>query len=117
RLAQVIDVRVGYDTESLQADLSAAMPGENIKAANFAGGILLTGDASPSSVALRAMAIADRYAPKQVQSGLTIRAAQQVMVEVRFIEATRTSLKDLGVDLDIHNISGFKLNTGTGGII
>jgi pilus assembly protein CpaC len=114
RLAQVVDVRVGYDTESLQADLAAALPGENIRAANFAGGILLSGEASNSNSALRAMAIAERYAPKQVQSSVTIRSAQQVMVEVRMIEASRTALKDLGVDLDIHNISGFKLNTGNG---
>ena len=48
RLAQVVDVRVGYDVESLQADLNAALPGEKVTAANFAGGILLTGDISTS---------------------------------------------------------------------
>lgn len=117
RLAQVVDVRVGYDTDSLQADLAAALPGENIKVSNFAGGILLSGEATTSNAALRAIAIAERYAPKQVQSALSFRAAQQVMVEVRIIEASRTAMKDLGVDLDVHNISGFKLNTGTGGII
>ncbi|HWA62507.1 MAG TPA: type II and III secretion system protein family protein, partial [Caulobacteraceae bacterium] len=114
RLAQVVDVRVGYDTDTIQADLAAALPGETIKVANFAGGLLLTGEVSTSSVANRAAAIAERYAPKAVQSALTVRAAQQVLVEVRIIEASRNALKDLGVDVDVHNISGFKLNTGNG---
>jgi len=114
RLAQVVDVRVGYDTESLQADLAAALPGETIKVSNFAGGLLLTGEVSTSNIALRAAAVAERYAPKAVQSALTVRAAQQVMVEVRIIEASRSALKDLGISLDVHNISGFTLNTGAG---
>jgi len=35
-LAQVVDVRVGYDVESLQSDLHTALPGEQITASNFA---------------------------------------------------------------------------------
>jgi pilus assembly protein CpaC len=111
RLAQVVDVRVGYDTDLIQADLAAALPNEPIKVTNFAGGLLLSGQVSTSSVATRAAAIAERYAPKAVQSALTVHAAQQIMVEVRIIEASRTALKDLGVALDVHNISGFRLNT------
>ena len=113
RLAQVVDVRVGYDTDSLQADLVSALPGEPIKVANFAGGILLSGEVSTSSVALRAAAIAERYAPKAVQSALTVKAAQQVMVEVRIIEASRSALKDLGIGLNVQNMSGFTLNTSS----
>src|ERR1700679_763791 len=45
-LAQVIDVRVGEDVDSLQQDLNAALPNEQITPANFAGGILLR--ANPS---------------------------------------------------------------------
>ena len=54
RLAQVVDVRVGYDVDSLQADLDTALPGEHIRAANFADGVLLTGEVSTPSVAARA---------------------------------------------------------------
>src|SRR5271169_3007852 len=63
-LAQVVDVRVGYDVASLRGDLATALPGEQITVADFAGGILLTGEVSTSSVAARAAAIAERYAPK-----------------------------------------------------
>ena len=89
RLAQVIDVRVGHDVDSIQQDVNAALPDETIKVSNFANGVLLTGDASNSLAANRAMAIADRYAPKAVVSELNIRNAEQVMVEVRVMEATK----------------------------
>src|SRR5271169_2509422 len=65
-LAQVVDVRVGYDVDSLQSDLNMAMPGEAIHASNFAGGILLTGQVSTTAVAARAAEIAEHYAPKSV---------------------------------------------------
>ena len=63
-LAQVIDVRVGLDIDSLQSDLAAALPGEHITASNFAGGILLSGTASSTGAAEHAKDIAERYAPK-----------------------------------------------------
>jgi pilus assembly protein CpaC len=115
RLAQVIDVRVGYDVASLQADLAAALPGEKITAANFAGGILLTGEVSTSGAANRAREIAERYAPKQVEADLTIQAAQQVEVEVRVLEASRTAVKDMGLDISVTGRnSGFTFSSGSG---
>ena len=114
RLAQVVDVRVGYDVESLRADLAMALPGEHISATNFAGGILLTGDVSTSAAAARASAIAERYAPKQVENQLTIRDAQQVQVDVRILEASHSAIRDLGFNINVHSFGGFTLSTGTG---
>jgi pilus assembly protein CpaC len=115
RLAQVIDVRVGADVDSIQQDIASSLPNETIKVSNFANGVLLTGDASNSLAANRAIAIAERYAPKQVTSELNITAAEQVMVEVRVLEATRTALKDLGFSLNVSNAGGgFAMQTGTG---
>ncbi len=105
-LAQVIDVRVGHDTEALQQDLAQALPGEHIKATNMAGGILLTGTASTAAAANRAKAIAEDYAPKGVSSSMVIASDQQVMVEVRVIEASRTSLKDLGFNISAQSSDG-----------
>jgi pilus assembly protein CpaC len=111
-LAQVVDVRVGYDVASLQGDLDAAMPGESVHASNFAGGILLTGEVSTPAVASRAAEIADRYAPKAVENDLTIRAGQQVQVDVRVIEAAHNAIKDLGFNISVQSLSGFTFSTG-----
>ncbi len=116
-LAQVIDVRVGHDTEALQQDLSQALPGERIRASNMAGGILLTGTASTGAVAARAKAIAESYAPQGVSSSMVIASDQQVMVEVRVIEASRTSLKDMGFDISAQSSDGnlsFQSGTASG---
>ena len=113
RLMQVIDVRVGLDTDSLQSDLDMALPGEHITAVNFAGGVLLRGEASNIRSAQRAFEIAERYAPKAVSSEVTIKAAEQVMVEVRILEADRTALNDLGVNLNATN-KNLNLATGVG---
>ncbi|HEY3798304.1 MAG TPA: type II and III secretion system protein family protein [Caulobacteraceae bacterium] len=115
-LAQVVDVRVGYDVDSLQQDLTQALPGEHITASNFAGGILLTGEVSTSNVAVRAEAIAERYAPKQVESELSVRAAQQVQVDVRVIEVSHQALKDLGFNITVSSLSGFTFSTGGNGL-
>ena len=117
RLIQVIDVRVGYDTDSLSADLAMALPADHITAVNFAGGVLLRGEAQSLNDAARAQAIAEHYAPKAVSSDLKVRALGQVMVEVRIIEVDRTALKDVGVDLNAHNTSHFNLLTGSGGLL
>jgi pilus assembly protein CpaC len=113
RLAEVIDVRVGQDIRSLQADIDAVLPGEHIVASSFAGGVLLSGHASTSAAEARARAIAERYAPKEVSSTVAIQTAQQVTVEVRMIEATRTALRDVGFNVDASNQS-FALVTGNG---
>ncbi len=105
-LAQVIDVRVGHDTDSLQQDLASALPGEKITASNMAGGILLSGTASTSAVASRAREIAERYAPQAVSSSMAIASNQQVMVEVRVIEANRNSLRDVGFNLNAQSSDG-----------
>jgi pilus assembly protein CpaC len=113
RLKEVIDVRVGYDAATLQQDLAAAFPTEKIAVRNLGEGLLLSGDVSNTSVANRAKALADRYAPDAVTSAITVRASQQVVLEVRVLEATRSVLKDIGLMANVGN-SSFSFASGTG---
>jgi len=101
RLVEVIDVNVGYDAAAVQADINRALPNEQIVASGFAGGILLTGKASSGSAARRAAEIAERYAPEKVTSEVFVEAADQVVLEVRMIEADRATLKDFGISAAI----------------
>ncbi|HVI31097.1 type II and III secretion system protein family protein [Phenylobacterium sp.] len=97
RLKEVIDVRVGYDAAALEDDLRRALPGEDVRVQTLGEGLLLTGLVSTPSVAARAKTLADRYAPDAVTSTLTVQAAQQVVLEVRVLEATRSALQDFGL--------------------
>ena len=114
QLVEVIDVKVGYDTAALRADLAAIFPGETIEVRNLADGLLLTGEVSNGGVARRAEAIAKRYAPAGVSSAIQVRGSQQVVLEVRIIEASRRSLKEFGFDLQAANQSGITFSSGSG---
>ncbi|MDO8377459.1 type II and III secretion system protein family protein [Phenylobacterium sp.] len=113
-LQEVVDVRVGYDADALQADLAAALPGEMIEVRNLGEGLLLAGDVSTTAAAAKAKALAEKFAPGSVTSALTVRASQQVILEVRVLEASRSSLKDIGFNIAASNNTTFALQTGSG---
>ena len=113
-LQEVVDVRVGYDAEALQADLAAAIPGEVIKVRNLGEGLLLTGEVSTTAVAAKAKTLADKFAPENVTSALTVRASQQVILEVRVLEAGRSDLKDVGFNITATDGINFALASGSG---
>jgi pilus assembly protein CpaC len=114
KLMEVVDVRVGYDAEALQNDLDAALPGEMIKVRNLGEGLLLTGEVSTTAAATRAKALGDKFAPDALTSALTVRASQQVILEVRILEASRSALQDVGFDLSAANNHSFALASGSG---
>jgi len=67
--------------------------------------LMLAGEVSNSGVQLGAEKIADKYAPDSVISRLTVTNSQQVILEVRILEASRSALQDLGVNFSIGNTS------------
>jgi pilus assembly protein CpaC len=97
RLIEVVDVRVGYDARMLQSDIDTALPGEHVRVQTLGEGLLLTGTVSSASVAARAKAMADKFAPDGgATSALLVNASQEVVLEVRVMEATRSALQDVG---------------------
>jgi pilus assembly protein CpaC len=87
-------------------------------------GLLQTGNVSTSSVAKRAKDIADRYAPNASTSVMTVRASSEVVLEVRVLEASRSSFQDLGFSgmiTDGHSVlnygSGLLGNTPANGVL
>ncbi len=115
RLQEVIDVRVGFDSEGLQQDLTAAFPGEALKVRNLGEVLMLGGEVSTTGVQAGAERIAEKYAPESVISRITVRASEQVVLEVRILEASRSAMQDMGVNLTAANGS-FQVLTG-GGLI
>ncbi len=114
KLQQVVDVRVGYDARSLEQDLSVVFPGEGIRVQTMGEGLLLTGNVSNASVAKRVMDLAEKFAPQGTTSAMTVRASQEVVLEVRILEASRSALQDLGFGGTITNghILGGAIPTG-----
>ena len=112
-LSEVIDVNVAYDAAGMQDALATAFPGENIRVVNAGQGLLLQGQVSDTGISTRAQKIAEKYAPDFVVNNLSVRASQEVILEVRVIEASRSALRDMGVTMDIQNNS-FRFTTNRG---
>jgi len=122
QLLDIIDVTVGYDLAALKKSLYETLPGERVEIRPMAGGIYMSGKVSSGDVAERAYKIAQAYAPDQVTNALTVHDSHQVMLEVRFVEASRDAIKELGIGLLTQRGGGlippdagdFTLGTGVG---
>ena len=113
QLVDIVDVTVGFDVASLKKTLYETFPKEKVEVRPLAGGIYLSGDVSSEEIAKRAVSIAEAYAPARVTSGLAVRDSHQVMLEVRFVEASRDAIKQLGINVLASRGTGdFALNPG-----
>ncbi|PHR91806.1 MAG: general secretion pathway protein [Robiginitomaculum sp.] len=114
RLTDVIEINVGYDIQSLKKSLYESFPKERIEVRKLADQIYMSGNVSSSRIADQAVKIAQAYGGENVTSGLTVRDSHQVMLEVRFVEANRSAIKELGVGLLIQQAGQFSMTSGVG---
>lgn len=115
RLLGIVEIEVSYDAEAIQAQLRKSLPGSQVKVASVNGKIMLTGMVSDAIALEKAVAIAEQYAPDAVNNSLTVAGSQQVLLEVRFVEASREASRNLGVGLDAVTSGGSSLVTNQGG--
>lgn len=115
QLLGILEIEVAYDAGAINAHFDENLPGADIEAKPVNGKILLTGYV-PDAVALeKAVAIANQYAPDAVTNSLSVAGSQQVLLEVRFVEASRDATRNLGVQWDAISDSGnFSMITNLG---
>lgn len=94
----VVDLEVGFDLDGIRNMVSSMLPGEPIQAHGTPNGVILRGLVSDASVAQQAQAIAERFVPGAVTNGLSVKGPQQVVMEVRFLEAQRSVGRELGLN-------------------
>src|SRR5262249_52994792 len=89
KIVGIFDIEVSYDVSRLSAEI-ARFTGGGITVHSIDGRIMLSGTA-PDAVTLdKAVTIAKQFAPDIINT-VQVMAPQQVMLEVRFIEATRSA--------------------------
>ena len=93
----VVDVVVGPDAQGLKRQLAELMPTENIAVSVSNDSLILQGNTDSPATAMRIATVAETYAPKKVLNLMSVNQAQQVMLEVRFAEMTRGTVKQLGI--------------------
>jgi pilus assembly protein CpaC len=97
RVIAALEVDVTHDMKDLRRKIRDSIPFANVKVSEANGRILLSGTVADASSVQKAIAIAEQYAPKAVTNTIEVRSVQQVMLEVRFIEANRTASRELGI--------------------
>lgn len=97
KVAGVLNVEVSPDVSDLERTLRHAVPGANVRVGTANGRLHLSGTV-PDAISLqRVLDIADQYGSEKVINALRVNSPQQVMLEVRLIEASRNSGKELGI--------------------
>jgi pilus assembly protein CpaC len=99
RLIGVVDVDVRLDTGAMGAEVRSGSGGGGIRVGEVNGNIVLSGSVGDALAADRAMRVAAGLAPegKNVVNNLTVTSPQQVLLKVRFVEADRQAVRNLGV--------------------
>ncbi len=120
RLIGVFDVEVSYDTSALAAELARRFPHNHLRVSTVNGRILLTGMATDGVSLDEAIQVAKQFGPEIINS-VQVAQPQQVMLEVRFIEASREADRELGVQWNLGAQPGHTSNVsailGTAGVI
>jgi pilus assembly protein CpaC len=91
----IFDIEVTYDVTRLAVEIGHFSEG-GIKVSSVNGRIMLSGTARDAVTLDKAMLIARQFAPDPINT-VTVAQAQQVMLEVRFVEASRQAGRALGV--------------------
>jgi pilus assembly protein CpaC len=86
----VIEIEIGYDTPKLSGDIAREVPRSGARVSTANGRTVLSGTVRDSSAAARVAGLAKQYGP-EVVNNLQVGGSQQVMLEVRFVEASRTA--------------------------
>jgi len=95
--SQMGDIIVGMDLEALQSELNTAFPGSKITVTSLNGAVALRGQVADLRTAEQAVSMAQPYSQK-VLNLLEIAGGQQVMLQVRFAEVSRSATNQLGVN-------------------
>ncbi len=100
KLVGIFDVEVSYDSSMIAAELKRRFPTAGFRTSSVGGKILLSGSA-PDAVTLdQALTVARQFGPDVINS-VSVNSPQQIMLEVRFIEASRQAGRDLGVQWNV----------------
>ncbi|WP_114951971.1 type II and III secretion system protein family protein [Sphingosinicella terrae] len=102
------NVRVGQNLASVDDMLSLAMPEADITATPMSGMVLLTGTVAQPDDAAEAERLAQAFVGEgtQVVSRLRTATPQQVMLQVRIAEVSRTLVREAGVNLETFDPTG-----------
>ena len=102
KLIGIFDVEVTYDVTRLTNELKRRFPRSHIWASAVNGRIMLSGEVADAVSLDQAVTIARQFGPDIINT-VSVMSPQQVMLEVRFVELSRTAGRELGVQWNVFN--------------
>jgi pilus assembly protein CpaC len=115
RLIGVIDLDIVLDTANITERIRGGTGTQGVRVNSANNQIVLSGMAADAVAADRALQVAKSLAgDQQVVNAMQVAPSQQVMLEVRFLEATRDAGRDLGVNWQVASGGRTFVNTGLG---
>ncbi len=121
-----INIHVKYDLEAIQALVNDLFPEEKVKVGSIHDQILLTGTVSTPDASSKIANIVGHYvsdlqdenktADELVSNLMSVRGEQQVTLKVRIVEASRSIIKELGINTNFNDPNELSATTLFGGV-
>ena len=94
-LVGVFDIEVSYDVSKLAEEIALRFPQAKVRISTANGRVLLSGTVPDGVVLDTILSVARQFGPDIINS-MQVAQPQQVMLEVRFVEAARSAGRELG---------------------
>lgn len=97
-----LSIRVDAGVGALMDTLNRLLPGADVRAEAVNESIILTGTAASAAEADRAVQVARQFVaePERVLNMISVADSDQVTLRARIVEVQRSSIRQLGIDLD-----------------
>lgn len=113
RLVGILDVAVTPDIAFIQSRIRAAVPsGAGVRVSSVGERIVLNGHVPDAATAERTVNIASGFSKGSVINALQVARPQQVLLEVRVVEASRNAARELGFKWDLRSRRGDQVQIG-----
>lgn len=103
-----MDVHVSYDLQAIQSLVDGLFPNESVRVGSIHDQVILTGRASNPEVASKISSLVAHYVSdlqdtdgsidELISNLIEVQGEQQVMLQVKIVEAERSVIKEFGVD-------------------
>ena len=112
-LVQLVDVLVMPNLDAVRSDLFALFPSANVALHPVADRIHVSGDVADEETMGQIMAVVESHAPGLAINALNVELPAQVLLEVRFVEASRDDIREIGFGTEIGRPGDFLFMTSS----
>lgn len=112
-LIQIVDIEVTPDIEAIGRDISALYPDTSVKLHPVADKIHVSGMVDSPEEIDRILEIVSGHAGDRVINALDTALPAQVLLEVRFVEASRDDIREIGFGSEISQAGDFLFLTSS----